>query len=146
MTGVFRPTAAIVAGGSSWQCAALMPLTRAWPLYLYNPAAGETWPQRFTLETEPALRFPALTPIHAAALDPACANHFRLLPAGTTRVGAAELVEYRANRPPQAFHFLPAANTSGELTHAMFTRELTDICARAESRWRLLAELAAPKV
>lgn len=146
MAGSFRPTAAVVTGGASWHAAVLMTLSRACPLYRYNPAGGSTWPQRFVLETEPALRFPALTPVHAAALDPACANHFRLLPAGTTRVGQAELVEYPAKRPSQAFHFLPAASTSGDLAHAMFTRELADICTRAESRWTLLAELAAPKV
>ena len=124
MAAALRPSAALVAVGESWEDASLLVLARVVPLWRYHPDLGESWFHRFALEAPAASE--QLTFAHAAARMPAYRHHFRVLPAG------ADL----------AFPFFLVNNQR----RAVFTREVANISAAAETRWRFLRELAAPKI
>ena len=145
MARTLRPAAALVALSDSWQEASLLPLARACPLYRYHPDLGDSWYERFALKTERPAQFERLTFAHAAALMPAFRNHFRILP-GAEGVVQAELTEYPADRPPHAFPFLLVVDENGGRSRAVLTREIANLCTAAQRRWRILEELAAPKV
>lgn len=146
MARTLRPAAAIVAVSESWMEASLLLLARAVPLWRYDPDRGESWYQRFALEVERPIANEQLTFVHAAALIPAFRNHFRILPGGMDSVSQAELVEYPADRPAQAFPFLLVTCENRQRSRAVFTRELANFCSAAQKTWRFLAELAVPKI
>jgi hypothetical protein len=145
MARTLRPAVAIVGTGEAWIPAALLPLARVCPLYRYHPDLGESWYERFTLQTDRPAQYERLTFAHAAALMPVFRSHFRIFPDVAGPLDRAELVEYPADRPPQAFPFLFVTDENGQQSRAVFTRELADACSAARRRWRFLAELAAPK-
>jgi tetratricopeptide (TPR) repeat protein len=124
MASTLRPSAALVAVGESWEEASLLVLGRVVPLWRYHPDLGENWFQRFALEAPAASE--QLTFAHAAARMPGYRNHFRLVPAGTDL----------------AFPFFLVSNQK----RAVFTREVANLSAAAETRWRFLRELAEPKI
>jgi hypothetical protein len=124
MASTLGPAAALVAVGESWEEASLLVLARVVPLWRYHPDLGESWFQRFALEAPAASE--QLTFAHAAARMPTYRNHFRVLPAGTDL----------------AFPFFLVNNQR----RAVFTREVANISAAAETRWRFLRELSAPKI
>jgi hypothetical protein len=124
MATTLGPAAALVAVGESWEEASLLVLARVVPLWRYHPDLGESWFQRFALEAPAASE--QLNFAHAAARMPAYRNHFRVLPAGT------EL----------AFPFFLV----NDQRRAVFTREVANLSAAAQTRWRFLRELAAPKI
>lgn len=124
MAATLGPSAALVAVGESWEEASLLVLARVVPLWRYHPDLGESWFQRFALEAPAANE--QLTFAHAAARMPAYRNHFRVLPAGTDL----------------AFPFFLVNNQR----RAVFTREVANLSAVAQTRWRFLRELAAPKI
>jgi hypothetical protein len=145
MARTMRPAVAVVGTSESWISAALLPLARVCPLYRYHPDLGESWYERFALRTERPAQYERLTFAHAAALMPVFRSHFRVLP-GVGCLDQAELVEYPAERPPQAFPFLFVTDENGQQSRAVFTRELASACSAVERTWRFLAELATPKV
>jgi hypothetical protein len=145
MARTLRPAVAVVGTGESWISAALLPLARVCPLYRYDPDLGESWYERFALQTERPAQYERLTFAHAAALMPVFRNHFRIFP-GVAGLDQAALVEYPAERPPQAFPFLLVIDENGLQSRAVFTRELANACAAFRRTWRFLAELATPKV
>jgi hypothetical protein len=124
MAATLRSSAALVAVGDSWEEASLLVLARVAPLWRYHPDLGESWFQRFALEAPAASE--QLTFAHAAARMPAYRNHFRALPAGTDL----------------AFPFFLVNNQR----RAVFTREVANLSAAAQTRWRFLRELSAPKI
>lgn len=125
MARTLRPAVALAAVSESPAEAAALTSSRAWPLYRYNPELGETWRQQFSLQTDRPAAFEKLTPLYAAALLPAFREHFRLLP---------------ESKSPHSFACLPAPLV------AVYTREIEEMAAKAERRWRMLAELSAPVV
>ncbi len=145
MARTLRPAAAVVTVSESWREAALLPLARVYPLYRYHPDLGASWYERFALETNRPPQYERLNFAHAAALMPAFRNQFRVLP-GAEAVDQAELAEYPADRTPHAFPFLFVVDENGGRSRAVFTREIVNLCSAAEKRWRILEELAAPKV
>ncbi len=146
MARTLRPAAAVVTVSESWREAALLPLARVCPLYRYDPDLGDSWYERFALETERAAQNERLTFAHAAALMPAFRNHFRILPGAAESVDRAELAEYPEERPPQTFPFLFVLDENGQRSRAVLTREITELSSAAQRTWRILEELAAPKV
>jgi hypothetical protein len=141
MAQKLRPATAIVATGGLWKPAALLPLTGACPLYRYDPELGQSWFQRFALQTD--LIDDQLTFAHAAALLPEFRNHFRILPGIGDPV--TDLAEYPDHRQPHAFPFLFVTDEKGNQRRALLTRELVNLCSAARERQRILLELAAPK-
>jgi len=129
MAATLRPSAALVAVSDSWSEASLLLLARAVPLWRYHPDLGESWFQRFALETPTPNE--QLTFAQAAAVMPAYRTHFRVLPGGTETV---------------ALPFLSIVGDNRHERRAVFTRELANLSSAAATRWRLLAELAAPRV
>ena len=142
MARTLRPAAALVATGDSWIPAALLPLAGACPLYRYDPELGESWFQRFALQTDRMDE--RLTFAHAAALLPAFRNHFRILAGAGDPV--ADLAEYPGHPLPHLFPFLFVSDEKGQQRRAVLTRELVNTCSAALGRRRILAELAAPRV
>ncbi len=125
MARTLRPAVALTAVSESPAEAAALTLSRMWPLYRYNPDVGESWRDRFTLQMDRPAGYEKLTPLYAAALLPAFREHFRLIPEA---------------KAAHSFACLPAPLA------AVYTREIEEMAAKAERRWRLLSELATPAV
>jgi hypothetical protein len=133
MAATLRPAVAVVAVSAVWPEAALLPSARACALYRYHPDAGESWYQRFAFQPDRPVEYEALNFAHVAALMPAFRDHFRILPEDSVTFDPV-------------FPFIAVTDDQGEQSRAVFTRELGDLCAGAERRWKFFEELAAPKV
>jgi ferredoxin len=142
--------------------AALYGRTR--PCYRYDAAAGTTWAERFDLDGNPqpedpwptiALRYVdgndteqrhevTFTFAHAAALDPACRDHFQLTPPEAWDEEQVEIDGYlelpdeeQARRLP----FVWVLDEEGRLVRAVITRQLAFACRDHARAWRIYQEL-----
>ncbi len=138
---------------------------RAFPVFRYDPGAGESWADRFSLDGNPCPDQPwvsqswdcldpsgapatlseALTYAHVAAQNPALRRHFCVIPPEAWREDqvpvAAYLSEYR-NGPPPTLPYLWVLDAEGRLQRAVITRELAHAALERGRTWRLLQELA----
>lgn len=127
MARTLKPAVGMIATSDNAAEAALLIQAHAWPLYRYNPDSGETWRERFTLDARADGR---LSLAQAAAAIPAFRDSFRVIDA--TESGWNGLPSF------------PVHGANDAPSTAVYTRELAALSAKAERRYRLFAELAAP--
>lgn len=149
----------------AWTETLLMYLSRAFPVYRYDPDLGESWPERFALLTDPLKSFEApvslpltnpaggvaesvdmLTAVHAIAVSRRFGSQFRLVPNPAWDNEQMELCEYLdkyTQRPPLAIPFLWVLDLEGNPQRAVMTREAVNLCRERARSWRIYEELAA---
>ncbi len=168
---VLRPTVAVVAVPPArippeealWRAAAAH-FARVTPSFSYDPDAGDAWAQRFSLQgnpqaermwpgfeltlqrrsSEPATDA-ALSPAHAAALDPNHRDSFWVIPTDAWGDDQVELGEYLAKYdklPPPEIPFIWVVTEGGVLARAVLTRDLANACRELKRAWRIYQELA----
>ncbi|HME05725.1 MAG TPA: ferredoxin [Bryobacteraceae bacterium] len=140
MTQTLRPAVAVVSTGDT----ALFHQSRTFPMYVYNPEAGEGWIDRFDLYREPLPRT-EVTAVHVAAAYPDWQRHFRVLPTDCWSEEQMELSAYLAQyrtAPPLAVPFVSLLDHEGREQRAVITRELVQIARDRQRAWKLLSELA----
>jgi hypothetical protein len=120
------PGIAVVAtaGPGAWAEAALLVLSKAWPLFTFNPKRSVQWRECFELEPVEANPW---TAAHAAACSAALRQHFRLLPEGTDEHDPVELDRYLAEFHERAPLAVPYLTVAGEKRVAV-SRDLADYC------------------
>ena len=141
MTGKLRPAVAVVSIVET----PVFHLSRAFPLYRYDPDRGETWSERFELAAEPPY---GVTAAHAAALSSEFRNDFRIIPDSAWNDEQMELQAYLAafqQQPPMAIPYLWVIDDQGIPQRAIFTRELVNLARDRQRAWRVLEELAGVK-
>ncbi len=141
MAASLHPALAVIATPSAggWEEAVLLPLSRAWALFTFDPASG-----RFQLDTVDASDW---TAAHAAALNPLLDQHFRLLPAEAGSGDPIELGQYLAgfrDRAPLAIPFLALLGADGAESRVAVSRDLAEFCHDRLRAYDQLAALAAP--
>jgi hypothetical protein len=144
-----RPAVAVVSVprssaevASGWRETAMLHIARCYPLYTYDPDAGESWLERFRLRDIPA--GDPLTAAHAAAFSPEFSRHFRVLPANAAtneQVNISGYLEQYRTTPPLAIPFLQVQTPEGP-RRAVMTRDLANLCRDRRRAWRILEELA----
>lgn len=147
MARTLRPAVAVVAvpetpDQDAYLATSLLHLSRAFPLYLYDPDRGETWAERFELLVEEEL---PVTAADFAAVSPAFRDHFRVLPPDTWNDEQMELSEYLkqyTHEPPLAIPFISVTDAQGVPQRAVVTRELINLCRDRQRAWNTFAELA----
>jgi ferredoxin len=152
MNRTLRPAVAVVsvpaayrAGedeAQAWLESSLLHLSRAFPLFRYDPDRGESWMERFELLYRPAR---GLTAAHAVAVSNAFRHHFRIIPDSDRDAEQVELAEYLARYrqiPPLAIPFLRVVDEHGEVRRAVVTRELVNLSRDRQKAYRILEELA----
>ena len=126
-------------------------LGRATPLYCYDPSAGETMADRFSLEIPNLPKGGTsgdpieLTFAELAALLPSWRKHFFLLPSDHTQDGLLLLTEYLTAEPQVSkvsLPFIHVVNKSGVRLKAVISRELVQMCKANHGAWRALLEQA----
>jgi len=153
MNGTLRPAVAIVSvpaahravedEAAAWLESRLLHLSRAFPLYNYDPDRGESWMERFELLSGPAPG--GLTAAHAAAVSNDFRHHFRIIPDSDRdgeQVELAEYLERYRQTPPLAIPFLRVVDDQGELRRAVVTRELVNLSRDRQRAYRIFEELA----
>ncbi len=142
-----RPGVAVVSVPSEpsgdWLASSLLHLSRAFPLYRYNPDRGESWMERF--ELAPGTSRVPLTAAHAVAVSDEYRNHFRVIPESAWDEEQMELTEYLAqyrNEPPLAEPYLWVVDGQGTRQRAIVTRELVNLCRDRFRAYRVFEELA----
>ncbi len=126
------------------------------PCFLYDPSGGVTWAERFSLDgnPQPERRWPtfefgdlepqAFTLAHAAALDPGCRSHFRV-------IGPEAWIDEQV--PIDVYLDLPDRERSrslpylwvveeGELRRAVISWQMAFACGDRGRAWSILQELA----
>jgi len=137
---------------------------RVWPYFRYEPAAGESWAERFDVGENPdtARPWPVLevafrdvqgaeqslvepfTLAHFAALDPACRGHFqRVGPEAWAdeMVEVAEYLDLDEQQRRERLPFIWTVDEEGVLGRALVTSELAEACRERRRAWRVLQEL-----
>lgn len=157
-------------GGAEWlwtRCQSAW-LSRAIPLFVYDPWAGESWADRFSLEGNPNSENAlvtvevadlgtqdaplsideALTFAHVLAQDPRFREQFWVIPS-TAWSDDQKLVEEFlrdfAQTPLGVAPFLWVVDDQGRLQRAVTTREVISACRDRLRSWRILQELAGVK-
>jgi pyruvate-ferredoxin/flavodoxin oxidoreductase len=141
MTGKLRPAVAIVSVIET----PVLHLSRAFPLFRYDPDRGETWAERFELVAEPAY---GVTAAHAVALSDEFRKHFRIIPDSAWSDEQMELQTYLAafqQQPPLAIPYLWVIDEQGIPQRAIFTRELVNLTRDRQRAWRVFEELGGVK-
>jgi hypothetical protein len=147
MTGTLRPAVAIVSVPAAAEhdarlATSLLYLSRAFPLFRYDPDRGETWPNRFELLVD---QEPYATAADAFALLHDFRRHFRIIPANALGDEQMELSEYLkryTSTPPLAIPFIWVASGNGTPQRAAVTRELVNLCRDRNRAWKTFEELA----
>lgn len=155
MAGSQRTAVAIVSvppadaeAGQAWTETLLLYLSRAIPVYRYDPGLGASWPDRFALLTPQcgAGSADVLTAAHAIAISRRFGSQFRLLPNLAWDAEQMELCEYLEKynlRPPLAIPFLWVLDAEGNPQRAVITREAVNLCRERARSWKIYEELAA---
>lgn len=142
MTHTLRPAVAVVAT----EDAAIFHESRTFPLYVYDPEAGEDWIQRFRLVKNSDSSSPSeWTAAHVAALCPNMLQAFRVLPKEAWSKEQMELAEYLqkyVKQPPLAVPYILVRDAEGNEQRAILTRELVQTARDRRKAWRLLEELS----
>lgn len=138
---------------------------RAFPAFQYDPAAGESWAERFSLagNREPELAWlqstweyadaegntgtltEALTYAHVAVQNPLLRRHFCVIPPeawSDDQVPVSEYLSAYQTVPPDTLPYLWILDADGVLQRALVTRELVSAARDRSRAWRLLQELA----
>lgn len=142
MTHTLRPAVAVVAVDDP----SIAVRSRVFPMFVYDPEAGEDWVQRFRLfqPGEPAPE--GCSSVHLAAVSADLApKHFRLIAKEDWTKEQLELAEYLkqfGKQAPLAEPYLLVVNEKGEQQRALITRELIYIARDRQKAFRLLEELA----
>lgn len=152
MTRILRPAVAIVSiptarqnPSEAWLETALYYLSRAFPLYRYDPGRDGGWAQQFRL-FDPGPVYAGLTALHAMAGSNQFREHFRIIPPSAWDDDQIDLSEYLAKydqTAPPAVPFLWVAGREGSQQRAVFTRELVNLCRDRARAWLIFAELAS---
>jgi len=132
-----RPAIAIVSVAET----PALHLSRAFPLFRYDPNRGETWAERFELVIEPPR---GVTAAHVAALSDEFRHHFRIIPDSAWTGEQMELTTYLSEyaRQPLAIPYLWVIDARGIPQRAILTRELVHLARDRQQAWRVFAELA----
>lgn len=153
LTPSLRPAVAVVSvppardaelnEAHAWLESSLLHLSRAFPLYRYDPDRGDSWMARFALMTDapPA----ALTAAHVAVVSSEFRRHFRILPEDLPEAEQVELSEYLAQyrqTPPLSIPFVWVVDESGHRQRAVVTRELVNLSRDRQKAYRIFEELA----
>ena len=141
MARTLRPAVAVV----SILETPLLHLSRAFPLFRYDPDRGETWSERFELVFEPAR---GLTAAHAAAALNDFRHHFRVIPDSAWNDEQMEVRDYLAayeQQPPLTIPFLWVLDKQAVPQRAILTRELVNLARDRNRAWRIFGELAGVK-
>ena len=145
MSRSLRPAIAVVAAQASVGQGQATWRARLTPCLRYDPDAGESWAQRFSLEGNPAPEetWAGATPADAVALDPRGRGGFAVLPAEAWNDEQTPLAEYlNSNRAAAAIPYLEVLGPDGKPLRAAITRELANLCRRTRQSWRIYQELA----
>ena len=128
---------------SAWLESTLLYLSRAFPLYRYDPDRGDSWMERFELLAGPQPA--ALTAVHAAAVSNEFRRHFRVIPDSDWNDDQMELAEYLKRyrqTPPLAIPFLWVTDDYGRRQRAVVTRDLVNLARDRQRAFRIFEELA----
>ncbi len=147
MTRALRPAMAILSGPAAgeipvdaWVETALYDLSRAFPLYRYDPGREGEWAERF--QWFDAGVYSELRAIQAVAISKRFRDHFRLIPPSAPDQGQIEAAEYFKCGAPEGVPFVPAGDGEGNRWRAVFTRELADFCRDRGRAVEMLSRLA----
>ncbi len=151
MAKTLRPAVAVVAAPrreahderDAWLEECLQVLSRAFPLYRYDPEAGARWPERFQLLSHAATK-DDLTAAHAAAVSDHLRGQFRLLAPSAWNGEQMELPQYLeayTQRPPLAIPYIWVEGENGTQQRAILTRDLVNFCVDRRRAWALFDEL-----
>lgn len=132
----------------AWLESNLLYLSRAFPLYRYNPDRGDTWMDRFELLLSPAAE--QICAAHVAAVSSDFRSHFRVIPESVwagEEVGSEQLelnayLEQYRQTPPLAIPFLWVTDRAGRQQRAIVTRELVNLSRDRQHAFRIFEELA----
>jgi hypothetical protein len=148
MAKTLRPAVAVVSTPrpeeeerGAWVEDSLLVLSRAIPLYIYDPDAGPRWADRYRLLPQTG----DLTAVHAAAVSPRLQNQFRVIPASAWNDDQIELAQYLeayTDRPPLAIPYIWVKGANGTQQRALVTRDLVNFCIDRRRAWALFEELA----
>ncbi len=130
----------------AWLETSLLHLTRAFPLYRYDPDRGESWMERFELQEVSSSE--TLTAAHAVAVSNEFRGQFRLLPDSDGDEEQMELAEYLERyrqAPPLAIPYLRVIDENGQARRAVVTRELVNLSRDRRKAYRVFEELAGVK-
>ena len=151
MARMLRPAVAVVSvprpfttAHDAWREAFLLQLSRAFPLYSYNPQEGESWSERFSLQCAAVNTEEPLTAAHAAAVSEGFLEHFRLVPRSAWSDEQVELASFLLNyrnEPPLSIPYLMVASEDGP-KRAVITRKLANLCRDRMRAMRIFEELA----
>jgi ferredoxin len=167
-----RPAVAVVAGPTgqtdpewSWPESVIANLSRSAPAFVYDPDAGSSWAECFTLEDIPDQEEPwltvnwpytssdgsegsreeALTFAHAAALQGSYRKHFLTIPEEAWSDEQIEVGAYLSSyqdEPPKAIPFIWILGPDQVPQRAVVTRELVNASRDRQRSWRIVQELA----
>lgn len=140
---------------------------RILPLFEFDPMAGSTWSDRFSVAGNPQedaawvnIDMPyrtaagqqchmkdAFSPAHFAAACPSFQHHFRLISKESWTQYHIALAEFLAqsadtDMPEKQFPYIWVRDAEGNLGRALVTQALVDLCTRMQRSWRTLQELA----
>jgi ferredoxin len=170
MATVLGPAAALISMPSwsvpipPWVQLAAMHFGRGAPLFRYDPAAGETWADRFDLSENPRPELSWTTPemtyvdesgeehplderftfAHAAALDPLYRPQFRVIPRVAWSEEQVPIADYLIAGEDEWRRLVPfiwVVDDDGVLARAVMTREMAFSCLDSARAWRILQEL-----
>jgi ferredoxin len=150
MSRTLRPAVAVVAVPEAADhdarlASSLLYLSRAFPLYRYDPDRGATWSDCFELLVDEELH---VTAADFAAVSPKFRQHFRILPPEAWDDEQMELSEYLkryTKEPPLAIPFLWVIDPRGASQRAAVSRELVNLCRDRQRAWAIFEELAGEK-
>lgn len=150
MALTLRPAVAVVAVPETADhdarlACSLLYLSRAFPLYVYDPERGATWQERFELLVDEEL---PVTAADFAAMSPAFGQHFRMLPSTAWDDEQMELSEYLTRYtedPPLAIPYLWVAGEESAPQRAVVTRELVNLCRDRQRAWKMFEELGGAR-
>ncbi|RMI27417.1 MAG: hypothetical protein D6681_00710 [Calditrichaeota bacterium] len=138
--------------------------SRAFPLWVYDPAAGPDWASRFSVEGNPRpeqdwpmhqLTYEdaehqrrqeeiAFTPVDFLALDPRLSGHLSPVPPDRWHdrmVPVAVFLEEEAEDLPQRVPYLLMVDSQDRLHRVLVTRKLIQEAQRYREHWHALREL-----
>jgi len=151
-------------GEISWIVQKLAHRSRTFPCFMYDPALGDTWADRFSLEgnERPEERIlkveikaetgghsmtaieEGLTFAHTAALKPEFSGHFYVIGPDAwdeDQVHLSEYLQEYKTQPPEGVPYIWMVSPERELCRAVVTREMVSACRDRMHSWGILQEL-----
>jgi len=145
MSRSVRPALAVIAtlSGGGWPEAVILPLARAWALFTFDPACGPKWHKCFQLAS---IEENTWTAAHAASLNPAMENHFRILPESSDEHDPIDLRLYLdqfRDRAPRAIPFFLTQDPGSLPKRIAVSRQLAEFCHDRLQAYSLLEQWSA---